>query len=171
MSRITFISIILIFYIPLHLANAQETPAPDSLYVSTQCFIKEGSSFEDVVDEGRGADISGPNVIFFRQPIAGSNAAENQFIRIVVWDNMEHWASNVVTAPSETYNCDNNNRRFWTNRNLGNNRSAYNGTDVSLVTTRRCTVQRGYNISDVYNSILMASGLQAKIEKKINFVG
>ena len=66
---------------------------------------------------------------------------------------MEHWASNVVVTPSDTYDCDNNNRRFWTNRNLGSNRGGYNGTDVSLVTTRRCSVQRGYNISDVYRSL------------------
>ena len=146
-------SITVILFSLISSLTAQELPTPDSLYVSTQCFIREGSSFQDVVEEGREADVSGPNVIFFRQPIAGAEAAENQFIRIVVWDNMEHWASNVVVTPSDTYDCDNNNRRFWTNRNLGSNRDAYNGTDVSLVTTRRCSVQRGYNISDVYKSL------------------
>jgi hypothetical protein len=146
-------SITVILFSLINSLTAQELPIPDSLYVSTQCFIREGNSFQDVVEEGREADISGPNVIFFRQPIAGSDAAENQFIRVVVWDNMEHWASSVVVTSSDTYDCDNNNRRFWTNRNLGSNRGAYNGTDVSLVTTRRCSVQRGYKISDVYRSL------------------
>ena len=133
--------------------SAQELPAPNSLYVSTQCFVRDGNTFQDVVEEGRTADIAGPNIVFFRQPIAGSDPRQNQFLRIVVWDNMADWASNVIVAPSETYTCNNNNRRFWTNRNIGNNRNAYSETDVSLVTTRRCTVHKGYNISDVYNSL------------------
>ena len=151
LKLISFITVILFF--STNSLIAQELPSPDSLYVSTQCSIREGNSFQDVVEEGRQGSTSGPNRVFFRQPIAGSNVAENQFTRIVVWDNMEHWASNVVIASSDTYNCDNNNRRFWTNRNLGSNRNAYNGTDVSLVTTRRCTIQKGYNISDVYTSL------------------
>ena len=95
-------SITVILFSLINSLTAQELPIPDSLYVSTQCFIREGNSFQDVVEEGREADISGPNVIFFRQPIAGSDVAENQFIRVVVWDNMEHWASNVVVKSSDT---------------------------------------------------------------------
>ena len=133
--------------------NAQDLPEPNSLYVSTQCFIKEGNTFQDVLEEGRSADIAGPNIVFFRQPISGSDSRQNQFLRIVVWNSMEDWASNVIAAPSDTYDCNNNNRRFWTNRTVGSNRGAYNGTDVSLVTTRRCTVKKGYNISDVYKSL------------------
>ena len=109
LKLISFITVILFF--STNSLIAQELPSPDSLYVSTQCSIREGNSFQDVVEEGRQGSTSGPNRVFFRQPIAGSNVAENQFTRIVVWDNMEHWASNVVIASSDTYNCDNNNRR------------------------------------------------------------
>ena len=122
-------------------------------YMFQLTFIKEGNTFQDVLEEGRSADIAGPNIVFFRQPISGSDSRQNQFLRIVVWNSMEDWASNVITAPSDTYDCNNNNRRFWTNRTVGSNRGAYNGTDVSLVTTRRCTVKKGYNISDVYKSL------------------
>ena len=150
-KTLSLIAVSLLFYCIN--SNAQEISTPDSLYVSTQCFMREGNSFQDVVEEGMSADISGPNIVFSRQPIAGADAQANQFIRIVVWDSMEAWATNVVVAPSDTYDCDNNNRRFWTNRNIGNNRGAYQGTDVSLVSTRRCTVRSGYNISDVYKAL------------------
>ena len=134
-------------------AYAQDVPAPNSLYVATQCSVNEGATFAEVVEEARAESISGPNRVFFRQPVAGNNAAPNQFRRIVVWDNMEHWATNVLITPAESYTCDNANRSFWTNRVLGTNRDAYVGTDVSLVTTRLCFIERGHTIADVYESL------------------
>ena len=134
-------------------AYAQDVPAPNSLYVATQCFVNDGATFAEVVEEARSADISGPNAVFFRQPLAGNGAAPNQFTRVVVWDNMEHWATNVLIAPTESYTCDNANRSFWTNRVLGTNRNGYDGTDVSLVTTRLCFIERGHTIADVYETL------------------
>ena len=134
-------------------AYAQDVPAPTSLYVATQCFVNDGATFPEVVEEGRSANISGPNRVFFRQPVAGNSAAPNQFRRVVVWDNMEHWATNVLIAPTESYTCDNANRSFWTNRVLGTNRNGYDGTDVSLVTTRLCFIERGHTIADVYETL------------------
>ena len=116
-------------------AYAQDVPAPNSLYVATQCSVNDGATFSEVVEEARSGNSSGPNWVFFRQPVAGNNAAPNQFRRIVVWDNMEHWATNVLIPSVESYTCDNANRSFWTNRVLGTNRDGYVGTDVSLVTT------------------------------------
>ncbi len=134
-------------------AYAQDVPAPNSLYVATQCFVNDGATFSEVVEEGRSANISGPNRVFFRQPVAGNSAAPNQFRRVVVWDNMEHWATNVFIVPAESYTCDNANRSFWTNRVLGTNQNAYDGTDVSLVTTRLCFIERGHTIADVYETL------------------
>ncbi|MEC9223037.1 MAG: hypothetical protein VYE56_04010 [Pseudomonadota bacterium] len=134
-------------------AYAQDVPPPNSLYVATQCFVNDGATFAEVVEEARSADISGPNSVFFRQPVAGNDAAPNQFTRVVVWDNMEHWATNVLIVPTESYTCDNANRSFWTNRVLGTNQNAYDGTDVSLVTTRLCFIERGHTIADVYKSL------------------
>ena len=81
-------------------AYAQDMPAPSSLYVAAQCFVNDGATFAEVVEEARSADISGPNSVFFRQPVAGNGATPNQFTRVVVWDNMEHWATNVLIVPA-----------------------------------------------------------------------
>jgi len=134
-------------------AYAQDVPAPNSLYVATQCSVNDGATFAEVLEEARSATFSGPNRVFFRQPVAGNNAAPNQFRRVVVWDNMEHWATNVSLPSVENYTCDNANRSFWTNRVLGTNRDAYDGTDVSLVTTRLCFIERGHTIADVYETL------------------
>ena len=148
------ISIFAVFFSSL--ACAQELPAPNSLYVGTQCTVNEGYIFDDVVAEFRGNEITGtdgPNAIFFRQPIAGNNAAFNQFTRAVSWRDMEHWATSNGGSPSKTSSCDNVNRKFFINRVIGANRGAYSGTDNTLVSTRVCKAKEGYNISDVYQSL------------------
>ena len=112
------------------LASAQELPPPDSLYVATQCYLNDGVTFDDAVEEGRARQIQsgGPNMVFYRQPIAGDNAEMNQLTRVVSWDDMEHWASSVTTVEYETITCNDRNRRFLTNRNIGENRNAYSGS-------------------------------------------
>jgi hypothetical protein len=150
MKEVRWVLFLLTFSIS---AYAQDVPGPNSLYVATQCSVNDGATFSEVVEEARSENTSGPNRVFFRQPIAGNNAALNQFRRIVVWDNMEHWATNVLLTPAESYTCDNANRSFWTNRVLGTNRDAYNDTDVSLVTTRLCFIERGHTIADVYKTL------------------
>jgi hypothetical protein len=146
---------------------AQELPSPDSLYVATRCHVNDGFTFQDAVAEARGMQSSadGPNNVFYRQPIAGNGAAGNQFVRVVSWRNMEHWASSVGAPSTETHTCDNPNRRFFTNRNVGENRGAYAGSSdrSSLVSTRRCTIERGHTIADVYRTL---TGIQAAREAR-----
>ena len=133
---------------------AQELPVPDSLYVATRCHVNDGATFQEAVEEGRSRQNAndGPNQIFYRQPIAGNDAAPNQFTRVVSWDNMQHWASSGGPSGSQTMTCDNQNRRFLTTRNIGNNRTAYSGSSdrSSLVSTRQCTLTTGATISDAY---------------------
>lgn len=144
---------------------AQELPPPDSLYVATQCYLNDGVTFDDAVEEGRARQIQsgGPNMVFYRQPIAGNNAEMNQLTRVVSWDDMEHWASSVTTVEYETITCNDRNRRFLTNRSVGENRNAYSGSSdrSSLVSTRRCTLAPGTTIADSYRFL---SGIQAARE-------
>ena len=100
-----FMSIALFAAIP---AIAHELPVPDSLYVATQCYLNDGATFQDAVAEGRSRQVpdGGPNRVFYRQPVAGNNAASNQLIRVVSWDDMEHWASGVSDVDYETITCD-----------------------------------------------------------------
>ena len=126
-------NLILAFLVIPVMVVAQELPAPNSIYVSTQCYMNDGYSMEDVVKQFRESNIAGPQRVFVRQPISSLSAAENQFIRIVVWEDMEAWATNVsLGAPSDTYSCNNAQRRFYTNRRVGTNDSAYED-GVSLV--------------------------------------
>ena len=165
MRRVScFTSIALLAAIP---AIAQELPPPDSLYVATQCYLNGGATFQEAVAEGRSRQVpdDGPNRVFYRQPVAGNNAAPNQLIRVVSWDDMEHWASAVSEVNYETITCDDPNRRFFTNRNIGENRGAYAGSSdrSSLVFTRGCTIESGHTISDVYHYL---SGIQAAREAR-----
>ena len=60
----------------------------------------------DVVEEFRATDVNGPLRVFVRQPIASQDWAENEFIRIVVWENMEAWADGVWCLPRTHERCD-----------------------------------------------------------------
>lgn len=133
-------------------AYTQEMSAPDSVYVSTRCTIEDGYSMTDVVEEFRATDANGPLRVFVRQPIASQDWAENEFIRIVVWESMEAWADGVSIVRNETHRCSNAQRRFYTNRRVGTNSTAYED-GVSLVTTMRCDLKKGVSISDVYNTL------------------
>ena len=68
---------------------AQSLPEPNQMYVVTNCFLNEGYSLND--DEGRESEFDGPLNIVFRQPIATPNAGEDQFVRIVAWENLQAW--------------------------------------------------------------------------------
>lgn len=132
---------------------SQEISSPSSVYVATRCTIEDGYSMTDVVAELRANDIDGPLRAFVRQPISSLDMAENEFMRIVVWENMEDWTENASTASNtETHRCANAQRRFFTNRRVGTNSTAYED-GVSLVTTMRCDLRKGTNISDVYNNL------------------
>ena len=71
----------------------------------------------------------------------------------MVWEDMEAWATNVsLGSPTDTYSCNNAQRRFYTNRRVGTNDSAYED-GVSLVTTMRCELVKGTTISDTYSNL------------------
>jgi hypothetical protein len=146
-------------------AFGQEMPA-GNVIVNTACQISEGYTFADAVAVAREANITtedGPNLIFYRQPIAGAGAyPANALLRVVYWDNLAHWArsaasrATAVTASAGGYlneivTCDNVNRSFFVNRNVGQGAAYANGeNNETLVSSRACEVAPGNTIEDVY---------------------
>jgi len=138
------------------IAFAQNLPEPENMYVVTNCFLNDGYTLRDAVEEGNNG-FEGPINVAFRQPIATPNAAENQFMRIVVWENMEAWvdadAASTDINVSDSYFCKDSQRRFFTSRQLGeNSRSSADG-DSTLVTITACTLKDGVNYSEAYDWI------------------
>ena len=133
---------------------AQELPS-SSLYVVTSCYVNEGSSFLDAVEEARATipnDDNAANMMFFRQPIAGTNFEKNQFFRVVSWNNLQHWAQPRSLPATQEYSCDNHNRTFHTTRVVGTNgNTAYTDKDVAFVSARQCMVKDGVSLSEVYD--------------------
>lgn len=134
----------------------QEMPEA-GLYVTTACQIRDGYDFQQVVAREKTIENSNfsPNRTFFRQSISGVGQPENSFIRVVSWRNLEHWAEDVGTDNreiQEMYVCDDSNRRFWRNWQVGEGARPYQNLegDQSLVTARMCTLNSGYSIEDVY---------------------
>ena len=105
-----------------------------------------------VVEEFRATEAIGPLRVFVHQTIASQDWAEDEFIRIVVWDDMEGWGDGVTTVRNETHRSANAQRRFCTNRRGGTNNTAYED-GVSLVTTMRCDLIKEVSISDVYDTL------------------
>ena len=143
---------------------AQDMP-PGNVIVNTACEISEGYTFADAVAVARAAnsgDEDGPNLVFYRQPIAGPSVPSNALLRVVYWDNLAHWArssasrANAETASAGGYlneivTCDNVNRSFFVNRNVGAGAAYANGENNStLVASRACEVAQGSTIADVY---------------------
>ena len=138
------------------IAFAQNLPEPENMYVATNCFLNDGYTLRDAVEEGNNG-FEGPINVAFRQPIATPDAAENQFMRIVVWENMEAWvdadAASTDINVSDSYFCEDSQRRFFTSRQLGeNSRSSADG-DSTLVTITACTLKDGVNYSEAYDWI------------------
>lgn len=98
------------------IAFGQNLPEPENMYVLTNCFLNDGYTLRDAVEEGNNG-FEGPINVAFRQPIATPNAAENQFMRVVVWDNMEAWvdadAASTDINVSVSYFCEDSQRRFF----------------------------------------------------------
>ena len=105
------------------LSFAQNFPAPNSMYVATNCFLHEGYTLRDAVEEARSNPFEGPLNIAFRQPIATPQAGENEFMRIVAWENLAAWvdadAASTDINIADTYSCNESRRRFFTSRELG----------------------------------------------------
>lgn len=132
---------------------AQSLPEPNQMYVVTNCFLNEGYSLNDAVNEGRESEFDGPLNIVFRQPIATPNAGEDQFVRIVAWENLQAWvnaeAARTDINVSVSYGCKDAQRRFFTSRQLGENTLELEG-DATLTTITACTLKDGVSYSDAY---------------------
>jgi len=136
--------------------NAQQMP-PGNLQVNTVCSIKHGHSVEEIVRVARAVQQpdTGPNSLFYFRPMSTGPFSENFLVRFAYWDNMAHWAS---YEPSETsgparhlrelLSCDNVNRTYWINRNVGSG-NAYAGgdNDTTLIAARRCRLKRGADLA------------------------
>lgn len=143
----------LLFTLPA-VTVAQNLPKPNNMYVTTSCFLNDGYTLSDAVEEGNNG-FSGPISVAFRQPIATPNSSENQFTRIVVWENMEAWvdagaASTGINVPN-SYFCEGAQRRFFTSRVLGENRRPNTDGDPTLVTITACTLKDGVDYSEAYD--------------------
>ncbi|NKB34349.1 MAG: hypothetical protein GKR91_14755 [Pseudomonadales bacterium] len=143
-------------------AYAQELPA-GNLIVTTACSISEGYTVEQVIEEARSIDIAddGPNLIFYRYPIASNGAPSNRLMRAVYWQNMEHWASNSgplgggAARLNEMLSCENTNRTFNNNWNVGSGGDAYAGGEnsQSLVAARPCLAAPGTTVQQFYSEL------------------
>ncbi len=140
-------------------AAAQEMP-PGGVIVNTTCAIAEGHTVEEVMTVARAINYTedGPNFVFYRRPISGSNFPPDFLLRTVYWDSVAHWSSGPGPGPSgprnhlaELLTCDDVNRSFWTNRNVGQG-NAYAGgeNDQTLMAARRCRMKPGSTLEQLY---------------------
>jgi len=133
---------------------AQNLPEPENMYVVTTCFLNDGYTLRNAVEEGTNG-FEGPINIAFRQPIATPDAAENQFTRIVVWENMEAWvaadAASTDINITDSYSCQESRRQFFTSRQLGGNNGPSADGDSTLVTITACTLKHGVTYSEAYD--------------------
>ena len=143
------------------LSFAQELPN-GSLIVNTQCKISHGHTIEDVITVARATPKSegGPNRIFYRTPISGSNFSDDWVLRTVYWDDLTHWATansrdRQQSGPrnhlNELITCDSSNRKFFDNYNIGTGNPYDNGNNqISGIAARFCTLKSGVTIEEAY---------------------
>jgi len=143
---------------------AQDLPS-GSLIVNTQCKISHGHTIEEVLEVARAIPRTegGPNRIFYRTPISGSNFDSDWVLRTIYWDDLAHWASassrgGELSGPrkhlDELLECDDANRRFYDNYNVGTG-NPYDGgnNQVSGIAARFCTLQPGVTIEEAYQAL------------------
>ena len=131
------------------------------------CSINEGHTLAEVLEVARSASYEGedaPNLVFYRQPIAVPNAPANALLRSIYWTDMAHWARGVgrLGNPSgaaahlnELLTCNNTNRTFLQNRNVGQG-DAYAGgeNNQTLMASLSCEIKQGRNIAEVYTGLM-----------------
>ena len=150
------------------LSFAQELPN-GSLIVNTQCKISHGHTIEDVITVARAIPKSegGPNRIFYRTPISGSNFSDDWVLRSVYWDDLTHWAaassrerqqSGPQNHLNELITCDNSNRKFFDNYNIGTGNPYDNGKNqITGIAARFCTLKAGVTIEEAYQGLSRAN--------------
>lgn len=145
---------------------AQEMP-PGNMIVNTACSINDGYTFTDALDAARSFSYDGdnaPNLVFYRRPIATADTPSTFVLRVVYWDNLEHWArgsgdpgnTSARANLDEIMTCNNTNRSFFINRNVGEGGDAYAGgeNNQSLSAARFCQVKPGNTLQDVYAALV-----------------
>jgi hypothetical protein len=144
---------------------AQGLPS-SSLIVNTVCKMSHGHSIDDIITVARARPLSeeGPNRVFYRTPISGSNFSDDWVLRTVYWDNLSHWAaansrdrqqSEAQNHLDELITCDNSNRKFFDNYNIGTGNPYNNGKNqVSGIAARFCTLKPGATIAEAYQVLL-----------------
>ncbi len=166
MKRTATLVVFLASVLIASLGHTQEMPQ-GTVQVNTWCTINEGHTFAEAVEVGRYVDNeweNGPLQIFFRQAIAGPNLPPNGLLRVVYWNNLEHWSRGLAALPSpvgprahlnEIMSCDESNRSFFLTRNIGGRGGAYGGgeNNVSMSSARACQVKPGNTIEDVYSAL------------------
>lgn len=157
------LGLIIFISVPLlsGLSFAQELPN-GSLIVNTQCKISHGHTIKDVITVARAIPKSegGPNRIFYRTPISGSNFSDDWVLRTIYWDDLTHWAtansedrqqSGPQNHLNELITCDNSNRKFFDNYNIGTGNPYDNGNNqISGIAARFCTLKSGVTIEEAY---------------------
>jgi len=143
---------------------AQDLPN-SSLIVNTQCKISHGHTIEDVMAVARAIPRTegGPNRIFYRTPISGSNFSDDWVLRTIYWDDLAHWAaassgerqqSGPRSHLNELITCDDANRKFFDNYNIGAGNPYDGGSNqVSGVAARFCTLKSGVTIEEAYQAL------------------
>ena len=166
MKKATVLMVLVASVLIGRLGYTQDMP-PGTLSVNTRCTINEGHTFAEAVEVGRYVDNeweNGPNLVFYRQPIAGPNVQPNGLLRVVYWDNLEHWSQGIAALPApsgpsahlnEIMSCDEDNRSFFLTRNVDEQGRGYAGgqNNASLTSSRSCQVKPGNTIQDAYSTL------------------
>jgi len=164
LNRISFKLCLTLFlsFFACYSANAQQMP-PGGIIVNTTCAITHGHTVDEVMTVARAINYTdeGPNLVFYRRPMSGGNFPANFLLRTVYWDSVEHWANGTGPGSSGPRNhlaklleCDNVNRSFWINRNVGQG-NAYGGgeNDEALMAARRCRMRPGSTMEQLYTTL------------------
>ena len=162
----TIISLVMLFslFTVPGMSFAQGLPS-SSLIVNTVCKISHGRSITDVITVAHAIPKSegGPNRIFYRTPISGSNFSDDWVLRTVYWDDLTHWATansrdRQQSGPrnhlNELITCDSSNRKFFDNYNIGTGNPYDNGNNqISGIAAGFCTLKSGVTIEEAYQEL------------------
>ncbi|GIT21080.1 MAG: hypothetical protein CM1200mP40_07620 [Gammaproteobacteria bacterium] len=132
-----------------------------------QCTLKPGFTVDEVVRVGRAIPRtdSGPNLVFYREPIVAASSRAGSINVVRYWDNFEHMImgleSQTQTGPSRHFfamvDCDGT-RQVGLNRtaNEAGDASPYEGGEIneSYVAIRQCQLNPGETMEDVQQALV-----------------
>ena len=131
-----------------------------------QCTLKPGFTVEEIISVGRAIPRtdSGPNLVFYREPIVASTSREGSINVVRYWDNFEHMIkgleSQSLSGPSSHFfamvDCGGSRQvgRNWTANEPGQ-ANPYEGGEIeeSYVAIRQCRLNPGKNMEDVQQAL------------------